>query len=886
MLQDQHTSEDDLVLRATLPIDKQKYGSGPNADPGTGSAPAPTVGARLRREPAADANVAEVDRALRCLHLLLRSARLYERHHPHTLQSLDGAYESLRGTAAKLNGLEIRVERGGLVALKVSDTPLPDARGELHALAKDLQRAGIQTLAFAREFHVGELDTLGQLVKATLLRSEESAKQRGATGWPALLAENRVQGITVNTQTERKVDSVLASLIAALVAYGGHSPREPSDDPIQAPQIDDLVATLRLLARLTPPLEAARGLAPEEAARAIHSAMEDASRDTVRLLLSCVSQYAPREGEQPQPFLLRLSENLIFESLGPEFSAGTLTPIGVRPMLHRLGDVLVTAGAYTGPHSSAHLTSFATTWATETHREKLIEKFWLELPPREKSGVLRGPDVWCVPIVALRQTLGQLADAGADAPRREARNILLNYARRIENEDAGARRSVAAGLNELTAVIESLWPNQLPEDLSRGTLKALEKETIPESAALLAAFLETLGRIAVNRGDYVGFEGILNGLEKAPKDREHDHMSALAHRLVAQDRWLLLVDAAFANRALDPVLPRLLQRDPERLLDRMTLLLTEPRGSEFLPAMARLLRTIGVPVLNMLETRLYEARRQRVSGAIKLLAATDPDRLLRGLTRALASWEWNLQDLAVSELARPANAASAQSAAFVFSAVLADAHPLVVPMMIDQIGLAQETTSVPQLMEIAAGEHEILRDQYVRIKAIEALGRMRAQEASELLRMLAERRDGITYCEPSGLRAAAEDALAMIEDRPSSARVRAAFEAAAQSSASYVIPRRYVRVPLESPLRAQIDSGQAGMARVKTISLGGAYLESPKKLNVGDSIQLEIRAGLRKIHFTAVVRNIGAEGSGVEFVHMKDEDREKLRKLVQRHLQL
>jgi hypothetical protein len=290
-------------------------------------------------------------------------------------------------------------------------------------------------------------------------------------------------------------------------------------------------------------------------------------------------------------------------------------------MLHRMGEVLVNAGGYSGPHSSAHLTSFATTWATDTHREKLVERFWLELPPREKSAVMRGADVWCVPIVALRQTLGQLADAGADAPRREARNILLNYARRIENEEGAARRSIAAGLNELTPIIESLWPNQLPEDLSRGTLKALEKETVPEAAALLAAFLETLGRVAVNRGDYTGFEGILIGLEKTPKDREHDHMSALAHRLVAQDRWLLLVDAALANRALDPALPRLLQRDPERLLDRMTLLLTEPRGAEFLPAMARLLRTIGVPVLNLLETRLYEARRQRVSAAIKLLAA-------------------------------------------------------------------------------------------------------------------------------------------------------------------------------------------------------------------------------------------------------------------------
>jgi PilZ domain len=877
------------VLRVPLAFDKRRSRSECQADLSSGGGPASvpdTAVARSRREPATDAKMEETDRALRKLHLLLRSTRLYERHHPHTLQSLDDAYDSLRGVASALKGLEIQVERGGLVASQLSESPLPDAKGELQALAKELQRAGIHALSFAKEFHVGELDTLAQLVKATLLTSEPSLKRGAATRWPTLLAENRVEGISVNTHTERRVDSVLASLIAALVAYSGHSTRETSDKPIQSPEIDDLVAALSLLARLTPPLESARGLSPEEAARAIHGAMEEASRDTVRLLLSCVSQYAPREAELPQPYLLRLSESLIFEFLGPEFSAGTLTPTGVRPMLHRLGGVLVNAGKYAGPHASAHLSSFAMTWSTETYREKLVERFWLELPPREKSTVMRGPDVWCMPIVALRQTLAQLADAGADAPRREARSILLNYARRIENEDPGSRRSVAAGLNELTAVIESLWPNQVPEDLSGGTLKALEKETVPETAALLAAFLETLGRIAVNRGDYAGFEGILNGLEKAPKDREHDHMAALARRLVAQDRWLLMVDAAFANRALDPALPRLLQRDPERLLERMTLLLSEPNSAEALPAMSRLLRTIGVPVLNMLEARLYDSRRQRVSAAIKLLGATDADRLLRGVTRALASWEWNLQDLAVSELSRPVNAASAQSAAFVFSALLTDAHPLVVPMMIDQIGLAQETTSVPQLMEIAAGEHEVLRDQFVRIKAIEALGRMRAHEAAEMLRMLAGKRDGITYAEPSGLRSAAEDALAMLEDRPSSARVRATFDAAAQSSANFVIPRRYARVPLESPLRAQIDGTQAGMARVKTISLGGAYLESPKRLTVGDSIKLEIRAGLRKIHFTAVVRNIGPEGNGVEFVHMKDADREKLRKLVQRHLQL
>lgn len=845
-----------------------------------------SVAASPVNAPSPDARTAGLIHALRCLHLLLRSERLYDRNHPRRLQSLDSSYETMHDLAGALNGIEIHIERGGLVAPKLSDAHLPDARGEMQSLAQDLQRGGVQALSFARQFHVGELDTLAKLFKASLLRSEESVKRAGSSWWAARFQENRVEGISINTQTERKVDTVLASLMGALVAYGGHSPRELTEAPILPPELDDLTAALRLIGRLTPPLEAARGLSPEEAARAIHGALEDASRETVRMLLSSISQYAPREGERPQPYLLRLSESLILEFLGEEFSAAKLTPASVRPTFNRLSDVLVSSGGYTGPHSSQHLTLLATTWASDTHREQVFEKFWLELPPREKSQVMRGPEVWCVPVVALKRTLGQLAETGADAPRREARNILLNYSRRVENDNVNARRGVAAGLNEMTPIIESLWPNQLPEDLSRGTMKALEKETIPETAALLAAFLETLGRVAVIRADYAGFENILIGLERVPKDKEHDHMSALAHRLVAQDRWLLLVDAALANRPLDPVLPRLLQRDPERLLDRLTLLLTDPRGAEMIAPMARLLRTIGVPVLNLLETRLYEARRQRVSAAIKLLAAADPERLLRGLARALASWEWNLQDLAVSELSRPANAYSTQAAAFVFSAILADAHPLVVPMMIDQIGLAQETTAVPQLMEIAAGEHEVLRDLFVRIKAIEAIGRMRAVEAAEMLRMLAEGREGLAFAEPSGLRAAAEDALAMIENRPSSARARAAFESAPQTNASYVVPRRYVRVPLESPLRAQIDGSQAGLARVKTISLGGAYLESPKKLSVGDSIKLEVRSGLRKIHFTAVVRNVGPDGGGVEFVHMKDEDREKLRKLVQRHLQI
>jgi len=851
--------------------------------------------------------IANIHRALLNFHLLLRCQRLYEVGHPQRIATLGLAYDSLHSVVGR-NKLELQVMRDGLVSSSPGAALLPDATGEMLALSSVLRQAGIRRLCFLPKVRLQELDILAELIKVSLMTmgqvtigqisaktSDSEANATRDVWWMSNFAERDVERILVNTQVDRKVDTLLTSLIATLVAYGGHSPRVDSESVARLPGFDDLMATLKLLARITLPLEPARELSPEAGAHAIHEAMEEASHETVQLLLSAISQYSPEEGEAPQFYVKRLAESLIFEYLLAEFAAGSLTPVSVRPTFDRLGDALVTAGKFpspAGPGSQAPspsvmASSLAATWAAESYREKLVTRFWLELPPREKSLVLRGPDLWSVPVLALRQTLGNLADAGADAPRREARHIVLNYARRLEHEDPRARQAVAAGLNEFLPIIESLWPNQLPEDLNRVALAALRIEREPQTAVALATFIESLSNIAVVRGDYDSFEAVLLALEQSSGDFDPANPSALAKRLFAQERVFLLVDAGLAHRALDPVLPRLLVRDPDKLLDRLTFLLGEARGGSLLPAMARLIRTIGVPVLTILETRLYEARPQRVTAAIKLLAAADPDRLLRGLTRALASWEWNMQDLAVSELSRPTTAPNAQTAAFVFSTVLTNAHPLVVPMMIDQIGLSGESSAIPQLMEIASGEHTTLRDQFVRIKAIEALGRLRATESMQLLHLLAERRTGIAFAEPSGLRAAAQDALALIEDRPTSASVRATFDAPNMHTPLYSVPRRYTRVPLDSPLRAQVSAKATGasLAQVKTISLGGAYLESSKTLSVGESLQLEVRSGLgKKIRCTAIVRNSTPDGNGVEFVHMNDEDRNKLRKLVLRKM--
>jgi hypothetical protein len=417
----------------------------------------------------------------------------------------------------------------------------------------------------------------------------------------------------------------------------------------------------------------------------------------------------------------------------------------------------------------------------------------------------------------------------------------------------------------------------------------------------------------LERREFNQLEKMLDALDAARAPRSDASgpspalMTTLAGKMLENGRWQQLVERALEHRPLDPCLPRILARDPERMIDQLGVKLSAQEGLNDLPPMARLLRAVGEPALGALATRLLDPRTHRATIAVKLLATTKPERLLEALPRALHGWDWHLQDLAIGELIRQGVADGAR----VFTGVLAMAHPLVVPIMIDEIGMAGDLEAVPLLMDVASGGHEHLRDVFVRIKAIEALGRMRALESADLLRSILRHRNGLTYSEPAGLRAAAEEALALVENHPASVRVRKQEQATSNASVSFTRPRRYLRIPLDTPLVARIsppkaaaevaatfslprtpgESGrlkgaatEAAPAKVTTLSLGGAFVESNRRLHVGDSFDLEIRAGLRKIQGTAVVRNIASDGGGVEFIHMKQDDRERLRQYVSRLL--
>ena len=109
-----------MVLRASLTVDQlfdaKQRGA---AQPATRVAPRPLSTTSVSADPSGQI---DVPKALRSLHLLLRCERLYDQNHPHRLDSLDAAYDALRVAAAHLSGLELRIERGGIVAPKISES--------------------------------------------------------------------------------------------------------------------------------------------------------------------------------------------------------------------------------------------------------------------------------------------------------------------------------------------------------------------------------------------------------------------------------------------------------------------------------------------------------------------------------------------------------------------------------------------------------------------------------------------------------------------------------------------------------------------------------------------------------------------------------------------
>ena len=170
------------------------------------------------RAAAPDALVGEFLEAFR---ILLRSSRLYQRNHPRWVESLNTAEHRLRDALAATPSVQVRIEHGAFTVSHGDATtphglPVSDAHGELKNLAEEFARCGLSSLEFLQTVHLGELDLLSQQILWVARKRPASADQ-GEAVWQQWIRDAHVFGIRINIPAGRRDETVLATLVAALL---------------------------------------------------------------------------------------------------------------------------------------------------------------------------------------------------------------------------------------------------------------------------------------------------------------------------------------------------------------------------------------------------------------------------------------------------------------------------------------------------------------------------------------------------------------------------------------------------------------------------------------------------------------------------------------------
>jgi len=215
---------------------------------------------------------------------------------------------------------------------------------------------------------------------------------------------------------------------------------------------------------------------------------------------------------------------------------------------------------------------------------------------------------------------------------------------------------------------------------------------------------------------------------------------------------------------------------------------------------------------------------------------------------------------------------------------------LVVPLAIDEIGMCGDPSTSEKLLRLVDGEVPPGSSAYLRVKTIEALGRIRAPGTAERLRHFLEDRKAFGWAHPDEIRMAVAQAFAKIDPEwlaaflPKSGLDADLLELAPldpRPDKDFVRYRRYNRVKLSRSVPAVVSSAQGKQSLdINVMSLDGGLMNGSLHLPVGTTASLKIPAGMRSINLQAVVRFVRAQQAGFELVGMGLEDRARLRRML------
>jgi hypothetical protein len=770
---------------------------------------------------------------------------------------------------------------------------------EIRFVAEDASFSDVRTAAqlTARTLGVGSNDLkdwltdpqkLLQLIAAAQGANAAPSGHTGGEGYSAepiadIIRESPGAGIAPSSADapsqppQNAVPKVSTSILPSLV--------RSSSATSQGVGEDDLLGILKVLTHLGSQIgDASATPAGTVGLQQQLTDMPAGNQELLRQALAAFAAKAP-SAKPDRTMLIQLAEHLAIRFALDRYERGEVKVNAVRQTLERMNKEIESLRGILGQHEEKMAKAGM---EVESHADLLDRQFWASVPEKGKRSVLLSEDAWCIPARNIRGYCKELESRGETSV---ASNILARYAACIHNPDGEARRRTAMGMAELA-------------DLYAGETKALiavirligmemSGERDPEIQTLVNAAFVRLSQEAAARHCYPAIQQALISLEGVENQRP-TAAQEIRPRIGVEEHLPEFIEAAIrANKSVE--------EPPEGLADVLRLIphaaiaqiLTRFNRAGQRAANDRLVmiaREIGAEAVTKLKESVRVGLAPDAAEAVGLLSRLEPAGVEHWLAGRIVEWPLAAQDRCIRVLA----AAGAPERGALLLSLFGSLDPLAQSLALDEMGMCGDQSIASRLMQLAESENHESGAEFLRLKAIEALGRFRAASSSSLLQRIIQQKHNWLRTSVDELRIAAIQSLAKIDSGIAQTTLshaaleewQVSFPALdAVADSQWYRQRRYQRLRIDPPLPAVVTtSSEFAKMEIKGLSLSGGMAACDRHILPGTLITIKIKLGMRGIVMQALMRDVRTHGLGFEIVSMSLEDRSRLRRLLFSHL--
>jgi len=604
------------------------------------------------------------------------------------------------------------------------------------------------------------------------------------------------------------------------------------------------------------------------------SAMPVRAQFTLQQALAGLAAQAPSE-KADKPMLLKLAEHVAIRFALDSYERGELRVNAVKQLLDRMNSEIEALRKILGSQEEMMAQAGL---SVQSYTELLDQEFWEQVPEENKKEVLTSEEAWCVPPRNVRVFLEEMLRRGE---LKTVNEILMKYAACIALEAPEARRTTAIGLSDLAELYGSGDGSALMESIRRlGNQLAIERE--PELQTLISAAFVRMSQEAASKRCYPAMQQALSSLDSIEQQRPGSTQS-LRPRIGAEERLPEFIEEALRGGHIADGMTEILGLMPKATLHYVTNRFGHCGFREDCEVLGQIVRGLGEDSTQRLLEILQTAPAPEAAETIGLLSHFAPDAVQKILPVRLSQWPRSSHDRAVRQL----SSAPPEQRAILLVSLYDSLDALIRPLAIDEMGMSSQPECIPKLVELAQNDHT---PPFHRLKALEAIGRLRASAASPTLQHIMDARQVWRWVYPSELRIAAAQALMRLDPTMALEKLNSSGLERKDLSLEPIDPepnssvmrqRRYARLKLSRNLIALTTNLRENFRlSIPELNLGGGIGSGERHLAPGSLLSLKLSHGVRNIKAQAIVRGARPQAMAFEFVDMDMEDRSRLRKVL------